>query len=200
MTRIFRFSAADFKAMPWKNGNGLTTELIIEPPCASLTGGFDWRLSMAVVKESGPFSCLMGVDRTILILEGNGMELNHGVHGKSFLTSPLIPVTFNGDWDTFGSLLSGPCVDFNVMTDRTKVRHNVLVVRPKLESVFLPKVQTVLVFCVKGNAYLTDTKEAIISGELLRIDLQSSDIDIELRTTDQSTVLVVVSITSTKVA
>lgn len=193
--RILKLDIADFKSMPWKNGKGFTTELIIDPPWASVSGDFCWRLSMARVSESAPFSCLVGVDRTILILEGNGIELDFGVYGKNLLSTILSPVTFKGEWDTYGRLLDGPCLDFNVMTKRESVAHSVFVIRPNLGPVFLPRVDTVLVFCVKGNICVVSTKEAITFGELLRFDLKESDSDVELVTTDKDTILIVVSIT-----
>jgi hypothetical protein len=195
MPHIIKLSKDNFKRMPWKNGNGFTTQLAIEPAHASITGGFDWRISMADVKDSGPFSCLIGVDRTILILKGGGMELDHGTHGKDLLRTTLNPIKFQGEWGTFGRLLCGPCLDFNVMTERERAHHILSVMRPELMPIFLPKAHTVLTYCVDGNAYVTSTKEAITSGELLRIDFQRSSSEVELRTTDKSTVLIVVAIT-----
>ena len=86
------FGPGDFRVMPWKNGAGSTTELLIDPPGATLAGGFRWRVSMATVAESGPFSSFPGLDRTLLLLEGEGMELDHGPHGRALLPGPLVPV------------------------------------------------------------------------------------------------------------
>ena len=44
---------SDYRAMPWKNGGGITTELLIEPEGATLESGFQWRLSMADVRTDG---------------------------------------------------------------------------------------------------------------------------------------------------
>ncbi|MBM7325185.1 HutD family protein, partial [Agrobacterium sp. S2] len=49
--------------MPWKNGGGVTTEIIVHPAKASMAD-FDWRISMANVAQDGPFSIFPGVDRT----------------------------------------------------------------------------------------------------------------------------------------
>lgn len=43
------------RRMPWKNGGGITTEIAIAPPGATLDA-FDWRISTARVEAAGPFS------------------------------------------------------------------------------------------------------------------------------------------------
>src|SRR5690348_16103916 len=71
--RIIRSS--DYRRMPWKNGGGETVEVTIAPEGASLDA-FDWRVSMARVASSGPFSRFPGVDRTLAVLAGGGMRLD----------------------------------------------------------------------------------------------------------------------------
>lgn len=66
--------ASEYKTMPWKNGGGVTVEIAIHPPSASMDA-FDWRISMATVAQDGPFSSFPGIDRTLAIIEGNGMAL-----------------------------------------------------------------------------------------------------------------------------
>ena len=149
--RCTHLGPGDYRTMPWKNGGGATTELLIEPPGATLAAGFLWRLSMAAVAGSGPFSAFPGIDRTLLLLEGGGLELDHGPHGRVLLSGPLEPVRFQGDWATSGRLLDGPCRDFNVMSDRTRIRHEVTVVRPGPVPSALPEAPTLLVFCARGR-------------------------------------------------
>lgn len=50
--------------MPWRNGLGVTTEVLVQPPDAS--AGFAWRISVATITRAGPFSPFPGYDRTIL--------------------------------------------------------------------------------------------------------------------------------------
>ena len=71
--RIIR--AADCRRMPWKNGRGETVEIAISPDGAGIDD-FDWRLSMARVETDGPFSLFAGIDRTLAVLEGEGIFLN----------------------------------------------------------------------------------------------------------------------------
>ena len=176
--RTRKLGPGEYREMPWKNGGGSTTELLIEPPGATLAGGFLWRLSMAAVADSGPFSRFPGIDRTLLLLEGNGLELDHGPQGQAWLRGPLEPVAFSGDWTTRGRLLDGPCRDFNVMSDRSKVRHEVRILRPGPVPAALAAAPTVLLYCARGEAAVTGGADRadqrldarVGAGELLRID------------------------------
>lgn len=169
-TTLRKFGPGDYRDMPWRNGAGSTTELLIEPPGATLAGGFLWRLSMATVAESGPFSLFPGIDRTLLLLSGQGMELDHGPQGRALLPGPLAPVRFPGEWATRGRLLGGPCLDFNVMSRRGQVVHEVVILRPGPEPSPLPEAPTVLVFCAAGAAAVSSCPGGLQSGELLRVD------------------------------
>lgn len=109
--RVIRSS--EYRAMPWKNGGGVTTEIYASPP----SGAFDWRVSIATVNADGPFSTFTGYDRHIMTLSGEGMSLDIGGRGK-FNLEPLRPFSFSGDVEVLGSLLNGPVLDFNLMVRR----------------------------------------------------------------------------------
>lgn len=114
---------ADYRTMPWKNGMGITHEIaILRSDDDLVSGGFLWRLSMAEVGTSSPFSRFPGCDRTIVLLDGNGMVLDSGPDGYHELSCPFVPYSFSGEWQTQGLLLDGPCRDFNVMWDRKRLR------------------------------------------------------------------------------
>ena len=66
--------AENYRRMRWKNGGGETAEIAVSPDSAGLDD-FDWRVSMATVEAGGPFSMFAGVDRTLSILEGEGILL-----------------------------------------------------------------------------------------------------------------------------
>jgi len=154
--------------MPWKNGGGTTTELIIEPSGATLGSAFSWRLSMAEVGVSGPFSRFEGCDRTLLLLSGGGMRLTFAQGGTETLEGPLEPVGFSGDLDTTGTLLAGPCRDFNVITRRDRCHHHVEVLaldrcpRPLLRN------EVRFIFCLEGSVRVGDFELA--PQELLRVE------------------------------
>ena len=51
-----------YGAMPWKNGLGVTAQIAIHPPGATLAD-FTWRISSAEVRGSNPFSNFAGTPR-----------------------------------------------------------------------------------------------------------------------------------------
>jgi len=112
-------SPDQFKTIAWKNGQGKTTELVINS--AGTLADFDWRLSIASVLESGQFSDFSGYHRQLILLSGNGIKLTHDdkkidQHKMDELTQPLSMAVFDGASRTVGKLIDGPIKDFNVMT------------------------------------------------------------------------------------
>lgn len=123
MSAFRHLRPSDYKIVPWKNGGGSTTELLVEPRDASLATGFNWRVSLAALDGPGPFSGFPGVDRIIMQLEGQPMSLDHGKDGRHQLTL-CVPYRFRGEWTTFGHL-DGRARDLNVMTTRTRASAHV---------------------------------------------------------------------------
>jgi len=121
--RILR--AGDYKRMPWKNGKGETVEIAVFPPCASV-GDFDWRISMATVAEDGPFSVFDGIDRTLSILSGEGLELFVEGREPVALRQDTVPHAFPADVATSAMLLKDTVTDLNVMTRRGGYAHRVI--------------------------------------------------------------------------
>lgn len=111
---IKHLTPRDYRVMPWKNGAGSTTEIAVSDPMPD--GGFAWRVSVADLKASGPFSAFAGVDRVIVPIEGPAFRLDHAALGSQ-LVSPLTPYFFAGEWET-AATLAGPGKDYNVMTRR----------------------------------------------------------------------------------
>jgi environmental stress-induced protein Ves len=146
---------ADYKVMPWKNGRGSTTELAIQPEDAALAA-FDWRLSMADVTEDGDFSRFPGYDRTLLVAQGNGMELSFdGASAPLRLNGPGQGAMFSGDWLTHGKLLDGPVRDFNVMSARGRVHHECEpVAGAPVEFVWEPGMEALFCHCIAGTLVL----------------------------------------------
>jgi environmental stress-induced protein Ves len=116
--------SADHKRMPWKNGGGETVEIAISPQGAGLAD-FDWRVSMATVASDGPFSVFPGIDRTLSILEGNGMRLLIEGRDPVVLTRESDPLAFAADIAVSATLPDGAITDLNVMTRRSTLRHAV---------------------------------------------------------------------------
>jgi len=145
----------DYKVMPWKNGRGATTELAIEPAGAALAD-FDWRISVADVTEDGDFSRFPGYDRTLVVAEGNGMELEFdGASAPQRLAGPGHGAMFSGDWLTRGRLIDGPVRDFNVMSARGRMHHECEVIAGgPVEFVWEPGAETLFCHCIAGTLVL----------------------------------------------
>lgn len=114
------FCSVQLPATPWKNGGGITREIACQPPGSGMAD-FHWRLSIAEIAASGPFSAFAGVDRIITLLEGAGVHL-HTADGTLHhrLEQPLQPFAFSGDQALDCTLLGDrPCQDFNVMVRRS---------------------------------------------------------------------------------
>jgi environmental stress-induced protein Ves len=120
---------SEHRRMPWKNGFGTTTEIAIEPPGADVGGGFRWRLSIAEVEQSGPFSAFPGYERTIMVIAGSGMELVVGGRAVQRIDRLFEPFVFSGDSATECRLLGGPIRDFNLMVERSSVQSRLTVLR-----------------------------------------------------------------------
>jgi environmental stress-induced protein Ves len=130
-----------FRAMPWRNGLGTTIELLKQ----DLPGGdgFAWRLSMADVTTDGEFSNFNGYDRTLLLLDGNGLTLDcAGVPQR--LDKPLQAARFRGEDKTFATLFNGPVRDAVV----SSARH-------PAESTIDVAADTLLVYAVDGELELS---------------------------------------------
>ena len=116
MAQLQLLSAAERHAVPWKNRGGVTAQIAAHPAGAGLED-FDWRISCAQVDSAGPFSRFSGIDRIIVILQG---ELSLGVEGREavVLTPESAPWSFPGDALTSAGPLAGTVHDLNVMTRR----------------------------------------------------------------------------------
>lgn len=118
--RILR--RADYRRMPWKNGQGITEEVASFPHGGSMED-FHWRISIAHVGADGPFSVFPGIDRTIALLEGEGLVLDLPGGGTRTLRPGGDPFAFPGEWAVSSRNCAGATIDLNVMTRRGRCAH-----------------------------------------------------------------------------
>ncbi len=163
-----RIVSAEYRQMPWRNGGGTTTEIFVAPA----EGRFVQRVSIASIASDGPFSRYDGYDRHIMLLAGEGMTLDCGVHGTIDLRTPLEPRTFSGDWAVHGALVDGAVRDFNLIVDRALASSS-LEVRVLAEPETLARAPgtTYLVYVIDGAL------EEAAAGETLLAD----DVALSLR-------------------
>jgi uncharacterized protein len=108
--QIIRKSA--FISVPWKNGSGITHEAMRVPETGDT---FRWRVSIAHIDSSGPFSDFSGYQRIMVLLRGTGVLLRFNAGESRELRSVGQLVEFDGAGQTYCELLDGPCVDLNLM-------------------------------------------------------------------------------------
>lgn len=162
MMRIIR--AADCRKMPWKNGGGETTEIAVSPAGAGIED-FDWRLSMALVAAGGPFSVFAGIERTLAVLEGDGLELTIEGMSPATLTTASQPLAFPGDAPTSAVLCGGAITDLNIMTRRGRFSHHMRRLTLTGCEEIVAASDELLVFCQSGTVRIdADGKAAQLSA------------------------------------
>lgn len=137
--------------MAWKNGLGLTTEIAVEPPDATLAD-FDWRLSMARIDADGPFSRFPNIDRLLVVLEGH---IHLAIEGRPLIKlTPLDePVRFSGELDVMGTLATSanapaqPAIDLNVMVRRGRYEAQMVRLVVERQSTFQPTANITALIC-----------------------------------------------------
>jgi environmental stress-induced protein Ves len=171
--------AHSYRRMRWKNGGGETIEIAIEPERASLDA-FDWRVSMARVASSGPFSIFPQVDRTLAILEGAEMILRLPGEAEVPLGQGSQPYAFPADIPVDATLTNGEITDLNVMTRRGRLRHcmrRMQIAGPMSLSVGADKVfilahQTAIQVRADGTlAHLAASDSVIVDGSETAIEV-----------------------------
>ncbi len=167
--RIIR--AQDYRRMPWKNGGGETVEIAIGPEGASLDA-FAWRISMAHVNASGPFSLFSGVDRTLAVLAGAGIRLTVAGRPRVTLGRDTPPYAFAGDDPAAAELIDGPIHDLNAMTNRTGFRHRLSRLRAA-EPLRLRREGEALLVVVRdaaATAHAGGSPHPIAAGDTIMLD------------------------------
>lgn len=161
--RIFR--SADYRRMPWKNGGGETREVVVSPAGASLET-LDWRVSLATVAEDGPFSVFKGVQRTLCVIRGAGIQLQAGDRAPVDLYVSSEPYAFDGEVATSARLSNGPIEDLNVMSRRGRFRHRVRRIALDGTSALDTQAQTLIIYCQRGDVLCTsDNESAELHGD-----------------------------------
>ncbi|MCX5128551.1 HutD family protein [Streptomyces sp. NBC_00347] len=148
--------AADRPAARWKNGGGVTREIAAGPEGSGIDD-FGWRVSLAEVTADGAFSVFPGVDRTLTLAEGAGMDLEIG-GVRRLVDRRYVPQRFPGDEPTGCRLLAGPVVNFNVMYRRGAISADTAVVRGDLALAVRPG-ESLLIVALEGTAELADSAE-----------------------------------------
>ncbi len=108
---------ASYTPRPWKNGGGITHEAIRVPSDGE---EFTWRVSVAQIDASGPFSDFAAYNRKMVLLRGAGALLKFADGRQRALRHVGDLAEFDGALATHCKLLDGPCVDLNLMVAKTQ--------------------------------------------------------------------------------
>lgn len=157
---------SEFETVLWKNGRGETTQLAISSN--GTVTEFDWRVSIASMVDSGIFSDFSGFWRTLLVVDGRGIELSHGTHQIDLLDSPLQHASFDGRWTTYGRLLAGPVKNFNVMTKQGRYEAHVESVID-VKTIEIQPCDHCLIYSVKTDVALLNTQQLLPAGHLVDV-------------------------------
>lgn len=173
MTQLIQY--ASLRPAPWKNGGGSTTEIALEPKGAGFDE-FDWRISLATISQSGPFSVFAGIDRTLALVDGDGVLLDFG--GERFVLSEADPIIeFPGEAAVHATITDGVTTDFNVMTRRARCRHRLEARIVRGVDELRRRSATTLVFLADGESLTVSSASERIA--LVRYDavvLESADV------------------------
>lgn len=98
---------------PWRNGGGVTRELLAWPAAA------DWqlRISVADITRDGPFSAFDGIDRWFAVIDGPGVVLRFAAH-RRVLEAGGEPLHFDGADAPYAELQDRDTRDLNLMIRR----------------------------------------------------------------------------------
>ena len=144
--KILRKSS--FVATPWKNGGGITHEAIRVPTHGD---SFRWRISVAEIAVSGPFSDFSGYTRAMVLLRGAGVRLKFSDGRQKILREIGDLVEFDGALATQCELLAGGCADLNLIVAKSMQLARVHI-EQLLTVLSIPTShhESTIIFCVDG--------------------------------------------------
>lgn len=114
--------ANEYQRERWKNGAGWTRQIVRVPDCDD----WDWRLSIAEIESDAPFSLFPGIERELVLLQGNGLRLRFGNGAVTELQPPHGRIRFAGEEALSGELLDGTTHDFNLMWRKERISAELL--------------------------------------------------------------------------
>jgi environmental stress-induced protein Ves len=152
---------SSFSAAPWKNGGGMTHEAMRVPAGVD---SFLWRVSVAHIESSGPFSDFAGYSRSMVLLRGRGLALKFGNGEQCVLRKIGDSVEFDGATPTCCELLQGPCVDLNLMVSKS-LRADARVVRLDESLTVHASRESALIFSLEAPLLLEGD-----AGEPMRLE------------------------------
>ena len=107
----------DYRRERWRNGLGWTREILRVPD----TDDWQVRLSIAEIEQDAAFSSFPGIERELVLLQGEGLRLRFADGALHTLLPPHDRLRFAGEAQVSGELVDGLTHDFNLMWRRDAV-------------------------------------------------------------------------------
>ena len=121
-------SLSDVPVQPWRNGGGVTQELLAWPAIDGVADNWQLRISVARIDRSGPFSAYPGVERWFAVVQGEGVVLRFASR-RVMLGAGSEPLRFDGAAAPGCDLLDGATQDLNLMVRSDAGRGAILLAR-----------------------------------------------------------------------
>ncbi|NUF38649.1 HutD/Ves family protein [Acinetobacter lactucae] len=159
--------ADQYTKMLWKNGAGFTLEIARSQGEAD----FDWRISMADVTTSGPFSLFPHKQRIISVLDGQGMVLHvDDLPAKTLNQGDIF--AFHGESQVQSELVNGAIRDLNLIYDPAKFHARFQRVDGTEAQTFLSSADLIFIFNSGSAAEVEIEEKAFLlaAHETLKIE------------------------------
>lgn len=159
--------ADQYTKMLWKNGAGYTLEI------ARSQGEieFDWRISMADVTTSGPFSTFPNKQRIITVLDGKGIELHvDDLPARSLKLGDIF--AFHGESQVHSELVNGAIRDLNLIYDPAKFHARFQWLNDATEQAFISSADLIFIFNSGSDIEVAIEEKAFLlaAHETLKIE------------------------------
>ena len=112
----------EYRRERWRNGLGWTREILRLPE----QGDWQLRLSIAEIEHDAAFSAFPGVNRALVLLQGEGLRLRFADGRCDTLLPPYQRLRFAGEDEVVGELVDGVTQDFNLMWRRAALQAELL--------------------------------------------------------------------------
>lgn len=162
--------ADQYTKMLWKNGAGFTLEIARSQGEAD----FDWRISMADVTTSGPFSLFPSKQRIISVLDGQGMVLHvDDLPAKKLSQGDIF--AFDGESQVKSELVDGSIRDLNLIYDPAKFHARFQWLNDAAEQTFISSADLIFIFNqgAETEVNVDDHSFQIAATETLKIEKNS---------------------------
>ncbi|MBE2164377.1 HutD family protein [Acinetobacter oleivorans] len=150
--------ADQYTKMLWKNGAGFTLEIARSQGDAD----FDWRISMADVTTSGPFSLFPNKQRIISVLDGKGLVLHvDDLPAKTLNQGDIF--AFHGESQVQSELVDGAIRDLNLIYDPAKFHARFQWLNDAADQAFISSADLIFIFNQSGETQVS------VKGDLFQL-------------------------------